>query len=54
MSDLHLTRRGCLVVAALTLALVAAVAYVAIAHEPIYGKCRTTLDGKVCQIVGYR
>lgn len=54
MSNLRLTRRGRVVIAALALATLAAVAYVAILHPPIYGKCRDTLDGRVCQIVGYR
>lgn len=54
MNDLRLTRRGRLLLAALALATLAAVAYVAILHPPIYGNCRDTLDGRVCEIVDYR
>lgn len=54
MNTLRLTRRGRLLLAALALAILAAVAYVAILHPPIYGNCRDTLDGRVCEIVDYR
>lgn len=54
MNDLRLTRRGRLLLAALALATLAAVAYVAILHPPIYGNCRDTLDGRACEIVDYR
>lgn len=54
MNSLRLTRRGRVVIAALALAALAAVAYVAILHPPIYGNCRDTLDGRVCEIVDYR
>lgn len=54
MNNLRLTRMGRLLLAALALAILALVAYVALFHPPIYGDCRQTLDGKVCPIVGYR
>jgi len=36
--------------AALALTILAA----AIFLEPVYGECRDTIEGRVCQLIGYR
>jgi len=54
MRGLRLTRRGRLVLAALALALVASLTYWAAGFSRVYGECQVTLDGKVCQLIGYQ
>jgi hypothetical protein len=46
---MRLTRRGKLVAALL----VAALAYLWMNVEPIYGDCRQTIEGEVCILQGY-
>lgn len=46
---MKLTRRGKLVAALL----VAALAYLWMNVEPIYGDCRQTIEGEVCDLIGY-
>jgi hypothetical protein len=46
---MKLTRRGKLVAALL----VAALAYLWMNVEPVYGNCKHTIEGKVCTLQGY-
>lgn len=46
---MRLTKRGKLVAALL----VAALAYLWLNIEPVYGKCERTIEGKVCSLIGY-
>ena len=46
---MKLTRRGKLVAALL----VAALGYLWLNVEPVYGDCRQTIEGEVCDLIGY-
>ena len=38
----------------LVIALAIAAAIFSLTHEPIYGPCTITTDGKVCPLIGYK
>lgn len=46
---MRLTKRGKLVAALL----VAALGYLWLNIEPVYGDCRQTIEGEVCNLIGY-
>jgi len=54
MRGLRLTRRGRLTLAALTLALAASLIYYAAGYSRVYGECQITLEGRICQLIGYQ